>query len=61
MVLGVPTVKRLVQSYLMTTLQNLIDSMSLQDLDNCLIIVMVAEVSNLIIQSYYRGLRGRVG
>lgn len=43
MVLGVPTVKRQVQSYLMTTLRNLIDSMSLQEMDECIIVVFVAE------------------
>ncbi|XP_069945312.1 alpha-1,3-mannosyl-glycoprotein 4-beta-N-acetylglucosaminyltransferase B isoform X3 [Cherax quadricarinatus] len=43
MVLGVPTVKRQVQSYLMTTLRNLIDSMSIEEMDECIIVVFVAE------------------
>ncbi|XP_076035211.1 alpha-1,3-mannosyl-glycoprotein 4-beta-N-acetylglucosaminyltransferase a isoform X2 [Oratosquilla oratoria] len=43
MVLGVPTVKRQVQSYLMTTLHNLIDSMTPADMNECLIVVFVAE------------------
>ncbi|XP_066956385.1 alpha-1,3-mannosyl-glycoprotein 4-beta-N-acetylglucosaminyltransferase A isoform X3 [Macrobrachium rosenbergii] len=43
MVMGVPTVKRQVQSYLMTTLRNLIDSMSIEEMDECIIVVFVAE------------------
>uniref|UniRef100_A0A2P2HXG7 Alpha-1,3-mannosyl-glycoprotein 4-beta-N-acetylglucosaminyltransferase B n=1 Tax=Hirondellea gigas TaxID=1518452 RepID=A0A2P2HXG7_9CRUS len=42
-VLGVPTVKREVQSYLMTTLHNLVNSMSDQERDISLIVVFVAE------------------
>ncbi|KAK4288346.1 hypothetical protein Pmani_038619 [Petrolisthes manimaculis] len=43
MVLGVPTVKRQVQSYLMTTLGNLIQSMTTEEMTQCLIVVFVAE------------------
>nr|XP_045611818.1 alpha-1,3-mannosyl-glycoprotein 4-beta-N-acetylglucosaminyltransferase B-like isoform X2 [Procambarus clarkii] len=43
MVLGVPTVKRQVQSYLMTTLGNLINSMSTEEMEECIIVVFVAE------------------
>ena len=44
LVLGVPTVRREVQSYLMTTLANLITSMTPQEMKECLIVVFVAEV-----------------
>jgi alpha-1,3-mannosylglycoprotein beta-1,4-N-acetylglucosaminyltransferase A/B len=43
-VLGVPTVKREVQSYLLATLQNLIDSMTEQEAADAVIVVFVAEV-----------------
>ncbi|CAL4119594.1 unnamed protein product [Meganyctiphanes norvegica] len=43
MVMGVPTVKRQVQSYLLTTLQNLIDSMTLEEQTQCIIVVFIAE------------------
>uniref|UniRef100_A0A0P4W976 Alpha-1,3-mannosyl-glycoprotein 4-beta-N-acetylglucosaminyltransferase B n=1 Tax=Scylla olivacea TaxID=85551 RepID=A0A0P4W976_SCYOL len=43
LVLGVPTVRREVQSYLMTTLANLITSMTPQEMKECLIVVFVAE------------------
>ncbi|CAB3365848.1 Hypothetical predicted protein [Cloeon dipterum] len=43
MVLGVPTVKREVQSYLLTTLQNLIQNLSPEEQAKTLIIVFVAE------------------
>ncbi|XP_067003248.1 alpha-1,3-mannosyl-glycoprotein 4-beta-N-acetylglucosaminyltransferase B isoform X2 [Anabrus simplex] len=42
-VLGVPTVKREVQSYLMATLQNLVNSMSTEEAADTLIVVFVAE------------------
>lgn len=45
MVLGIPTVKREVQSYLMATLKNLLDRMSPAEILDTLIIVLVAEVS----------------
>ncbi|KAJ8877752.1 hypothetical protein PR048_022207 [Dryococelus australis] len=43
-VMGVPTVKRELQSYLLATLQNLLDSMSVEEAADSLIIVFVAEV-----------------
>ncbi|XP_012279449.1 alpha-1,3-mannosyl-glycoprotein 4-beta-N-acetylglucosaminyltransferase B [Orussus abietinus] len=43
MVLGVPTVKREVQSYLLATLKNLLDTMNPAEAADTLIIVMVAE------------------
>ena len=45
MVLGVPTVKREVQSYLLATIKNLLDRMSPVETADTLIIVLVAEVS----------------
>ncbi|XP_023229462.1 alpha-1,3-mannosyl-glycoprotein 4-beta-N-acetylglucosaminyltransferase B-like [Centruroides sculpturatus] len=42
-VLGVPTVKRDVQSYLISTLQNLIDNMTPEEQEETLIIVFIAE------------------
>lgn len=43
MVFGVPTVKREIQSYLMTTLQNLIENLSSEEKEDCVIIVFIAE------------------
>ncbi|KAK8772221.1 hypothetical protein V5799_024534 [Amblyomma americanum] len=45
MVLGVPTVKREVQSYLMSTLQNLINNMSPEERMISLIVVFIAETN----------------
>ncbi|CAH1987727.1 unnamed protein product [Acanthoscelides obtectus] len=45
MVMGVPTVRREKQSYLMDTLQNLIDGMTTQEADDALIVVFIGEVS----------------
>lgn len=45
MVMGVPTVRREKQSYLMDTLQNLIDGMNAEEANDSLIVVFVAEVS----------------
>ncbi|XP_066259965.1 alpha-1,3-mannosyl-glycoprotein 4-beta-N-acetylglucosaminyltransferase B isoform X1 [Euwallacea similis] len=42
-VLGVPTVKREKQSYLMDTLQNLIDGMTIDEANDSLIVVFIAE------------------
>lgn len=47
-VLGVPTVKREIQSYLMATLKNLLDRMSAAEIADTLIIILVAEVSKTI-------------
>ncbi|KFM78820.1 Alpha-1,3-mannosyl-glycoprotein 4-beta-N-acetylglucosaminyltransferase B, partial [Stegodyphus mimosarum] len=46
MVLGVPTVKREVQSYLMSTLQNLIENMSPEEQKDAVIIVFIAETDS---------------
>nr|CAH7748874.1 unnamed protein product [Callosobruchus chinensis] len=46
MVMGVPTVRREKQSYLMDTLQNLVDGMTTQEADDALIVVFVGEVSS---------------
>lgn len=43
-VLGVPTVKRQVQSYLLATLKNLVDSMSEAEAAETIIVVLVAEI-----------------
>nr|CAD7265883.1 unnamed protein product [Timema shepardi] len=43
-VLGLPTVRRDMQSYLLATLQNLVDSMSPEEAADSLIVVFVAEV-----------------
>ncbi|UYV60232.1 MGAT4B, partial [Cordylochernes scorpioides] len=44
MVLGIPTVKREFQTYLQSTLDNLINNMSPKDKEECVIIVLIAEV-----------------
>lgn len=44
MVIGVPTVRRDKQNYLMDTLQNLVDGMSVSEANDSLIVVFVAEV-----------------
>ncbi|KAJ9576161.1 hypothetical protein L9F63_006983, partial [Diploptera punctata] len=43
-VLGIPTVKRDVQSYLLATLQNIIESMNEEEAGDSLIVVFIAEV-----------------
>lgn len=47
-VLGVPTVRREKQSYLMDTLQNLVEGMSPKESNDTLIVILVAEVSQLL-------------
>jgi len=42
-VIGIPTVKRQYQSYLLTTLQSVIDNMSKEDMDESLIVIFIAE------------------
>uniref|UniRef100_A0A1B6KAN6 Alpha-1,3-mannosyl-glycoprotein 4-beta-N-acetylglucosaminyltransferase B n=2 Tax=Cicadellinae TaxID=33370 RepID=A0A1B6KAN6_9HEMI len=42
-VLGIPTVKREVQSYLLATLQNILDSMTQEEEEDVLIVVFIAE------------------
>lgn len=44
-VLGVPTVKRPVESYLITTVRNLIDSLNFSERNDAVIVVFIAEVS----------------
>lgn len=50
-VLGIPTVKREVQSYLLATLQNLIDSMNEEEAADSLIVIFIAEVRNFELKS----------
>lgn len=45
LVIGVPTVKREKQNYLLDTLQNLVDGMNVAEANDTLIVVFVAEVS----------------
>lgn len=45
MVIGVPTVRREKESYLMDTLQSLLSGMSEDQKKHCMIIIFVAEVS----------------
>ncbi|XP_073974026.1 alpha-1,3-mannosyl-glycoprotein 4-beta-N-acetylglucosaminyltransferase a isoform X1 [Rhodnius prolixus] len=42
-IMGVPTVKREVQSYLLSTLQNLVESMSREEQEDAIIVVLIAE------------------
>jgi len=43
MVLGIPTVKRQYQSYLVTTLQSVLENMTLEEMEDTLIIIFIAE------------------
>ncbi len=49
MVMGIPTVKRKVKSYLSETLHSLIDKLSAEEKLDCVIIVFVGEVSVFLI------------
>lgn len=49
MVMGIPTVKRKVKSYLSETLHSLIDKLSAEEKLDCVIIVFVGEVSIYLI------------
>lgn len=51
LVLGVPTVKREAQSYLLSTLASLIDGLSPEDRNRTLIIVFVAETDAAYVAS----------
>jgi len=42
-VLGIPTVKRQYQSYLVTTLQSVLDNMTKEDMEDVLIVIFIAE------------------
>ena len=44
MVIGVPTIKRERDSYLMQTLESLLDNLSFDERDDVLIVVFIAEV-----------------
>lgn len=46
-VLGVPTVKRPIESYLITTVRNLIDNLNFNERNDVVIVVFIAEVSFL--------------
>lgn len=46
MVMGIPTVKRKVKSYLAETLRSLVDKLSPEEKLDCVIIVFVGEVSD---------------
>lgn len=50
-VVGVPTVRREKQSYLMDTLQNLVEGMSAEEANDSLIVVFVAEV--IFVHTFY--------
>jgi hypothetical protein len=50
-VLGIPTVRREVQSYLLATLQNLIDSMSEEEAADSLVVIFIAEVPHFKLKS----------
>lgn len=50
MVLGIPTVKREVQSYLMGTLKNLIANMNPQERASTIIVVLIAETDMTFVQ-----------
>lgn len=54
MILGVPTVKREVQSYLLNTLKNLLDRMTPAESSDTLIIVLVAEVNKYSFLPFYQ-------
>ena len=43
--MGVPTIKRDRSSYLFETLQSILDGLNEEEKDDCLIVVMVSEVS----------------
>lgn len=47
-VIGLPTVKRQAQSYLIATLSDLIDKMSPRDKEDTLIVIFIAEVECLL-------------
>jgi alpha-1,3-mannosylglycoprotein beta-1,4-N-acetylglucosaminyltransferase A/B len=51
-VLGIPTVRREVQSYLLATLQNLLDSMTEEEAAESLIVIFIAEVPNFELKSF---------
>uniref|UniRef100_A0A4W5J7W0 Alpha-1,3-mannosyl-glycoprotein 4-beta-N-acetylglucosaminyltransferase A n=1 Tax=Hucho hucho TaxID=62062 RepID=A0A4W5J7W0_9TELE len=56
MVMGIPTVKRKVKSYLAETLHSLIDKLSPEEKLDCVIIVFVGEMDTVYVQSVVTGL-----
>lgn len=44
--IGIPTVKRANQTYMFTTLKNVLDSMSSAEQDDCLVIIFIAEADD---------------
>ncbi|XP_040564592.1 alpha-1,3-mannosyl-glycoprotein 4-beta-N-acetylglucosaminyltransferase B isoform X2 [Lepeophtheirus salmonis] len=51
MILGIPTVKRDHQSYLMSTLKSVISNLSESEIKDCLIVVFIAETDKVFIKS----------
>jgi len=51
LVIGVPTVRRPTQSYLLPTLHNLVDSMTIAEQNETLIIVFIAEWDSAFIET----------
>lgn len=51
-ILGIPTVRRSAQSYLLSTLNDLINKMTVYEKNDTLIIVFIAEVSVMEIPAY---------
>ncbi|CAG0913331.1 unnamed protein product [Notodromas monacha] len=58
-VLGVPTVKRQVQSYLLNTLENLIENMDKNERDDTLIVVFAAESNRSFVEGVAKNIQGR--
>lgn len=46
LVFGIPTIKRERTSYLLDTLVSLLDAMSQEDKDDCVIVIFIGEVNN---------------
>ena len=47
LVFGIPTIKREKTSYLLDTLASLLEGMSQEDKDDCVIVIFVGEVNSL--------------
>ena len=45
LIFGIPTIKRERTSYLLDTLASLLDAMSQEDKDDCVIVIFVGEVN----------------
>lgn len=48
-VLGVPTVRRQKQDYLMETLHSLVEGMTTEEAEDAVLVVFIAEVSRLLV------------